>query len=83
MKEKFDVNDEFRLTADHTFGRCFPMGGYNKDGSVGKFDQQQRRAGSVGRVSEIHESPVDREELGITWTSVNSRSLCRSRNCYS
>lgn len=62
MKAKFKLDDEFRLKADHTFTRSFPMGGYNKDGTVGEIDQQPRRAGSTARISEINETSVDRAE---------------------
>jgi hypothetical protein len=58
MKAKFKVNDEFRLKEDHTFTRTFPIGGYGKGGSVGEVDKAHRRAGSVAKVSEIHETSV-------------------------
>lgn len=62
MKAKFSVNDEFRLKKDHTFTRAFPMGGYSKDGSVGEVDKAHRKAGSMGKVSQIHETLVDTAE---------------------
>jgi hypothetical protein len=62
MKAKFKMEDDFRLKADHTFERTMPLGGYNKDGSVREFDQEHRRAGSVARVVEIHETLVDWDE---------------------
>lgn len=62
MKARFKVNDEFRLKKDQTFTRAFPMGGYNKDGSVGEVDKAPRRAGSMAKVSQIYETSVDAAE---------------------
>jgi hypothetical protein len=62
MKAKFKVNDEFRLKKDETFTRTFPMGGYNKDGSVGEVDNARRRVGSVAKVSQIYETSVGTAE---------------------
>lgn len=62
MKAKFKVDDEFELKKDQTFTRAFPMGGYNKDGSVGEVDKAPRRAGSMSKVSKIYETSVDTAE---------------------
>ena len=62
MKAKFKVADAFRLKKDETFTRSFPMGGFNKDGSVNEGDKERRRAGSTAKVSEIHETTVAWDE---------------------
>jgi hypothetical protein len=62
MEAKFKVNDQFRLKENHTFTRSFPMGGYNKDGTVGEGDKEHRRAGSTGKASAIYEAPGRKAE---------------------
>jgi hypothetical protein len=62
MKANFEVNSEFRLKKDQTFTRAFPMGGYNKDGSVGEVDKAPRRAGSMAKVSKVYETSVHTAE---------------------
>jgi hypothetical protein len=64
MKAKFKVNDEFRLRKDEIFTRSFPLGGYNRDGSVRDLDKADKRAGSKATVYEIHDSPeIERGEV--------------------
>jgi hypothetical protein len=57
MEAKFKLAEEFRLKTAQTFTRCFPMGGYNKDGSVGGGDKVHVRGGTVGTIADVHGSP--------------------------
>ena len=65
MKAKYKVTDDFTLKKDHTFTRSFPRGGFNHDGSVREIDKEHKRAGSIGRVCEVHDSPDI--EKGQVW----------------
>jgi len=62
MKVKFKVGDEFKLKKDQIFTRSFPMGGYNKDGSVRDMDKEPARPGRRVKVSEIYETTVATSE---------------------
>lgn len=71
MKAKFKVNDEFRLRKDETFTRSFPLGGYNPDGSVRDIDKDNKKAGSLATVYEVHDRPaIERGEVWYFLTSV-------------
>jgi hypothetical protein len=57
MEAKFKLSDKFTLKTAQTFTRSFPMGGYNKDGSVGEGDKVHVRGGSVGTIADVHDFP--------------------------
>ena len=57
MEAKFKLDDKFKLKTAQTFTRCFPMSGYNQDGSVGEGDKVHIRGGTIGTIADIHDSP--------------------------
>jgi hypothetical protein len=62
MKARFKVGDLFVLKNDYTFQRSFPLGGYQKDGSVRDIDQASKSAGSRAKISEVHDTDVEAAE---------------------